>query len=135
MRTISLTADQIRKLVGIARDALPNESCALLLGNNDNIKKIWKARNSDESPVRFSIEPKELIHAYAFAESIGMQVIAIFHSHPAKPWPSSTDVRFMEINPIIWVIYTTTCGELKACLYDDDQLLKEVRVRIIDPRE
>ncbi|MDQ3807546.1 MAG: M67 family metallopeptidase [Thermoproteota archaeon] len=135
MRTISLTADQIRKLVGIARDALPNESCALLLGNDDNIKKILKARNSDESPVRFSIEPKELIHAYSFAESIGMQVIAIFHSHPANPWPSSTDVRFMEINPIIWVIYSTTCGELKAFLYDDDQLLKEVRVRIIDPRE
>ncbi|MDQ3908914.1 MAG: hypothetical protein M3232_00730, partial [Thermoproteota archaeon] len=71
MKTISLTPDHIRKLVGIARDALPNESCALLLGNNDKIKKILKARNSDESPVRFSIEPKELIHAYSYAESIG----------------------------------------------------------------
>jgi proteasome lid subunit RPN8/RPN11 len=135
MKTISLTAAQIRRLEGIAKGALPNESCAFLLGLNDKVKEILEVRNGDESPVTFRIESKDLLNAYYLAESKGMQVIAIFHSHPANPWPSSTDVRFMEINPIIWVIYSTTCGELKAFLYDDDQLLKEVRVRIIDPRE
>src|SRR5919199_4621063 len=133
MKTIFLSAAQIRMLEGIAKDALPNESCAFLLGHNDNVKEILKVRNSDESPVTFRIESADLLHTYYLAESKGMQVIAIFHSHPTKPWPSSTDVKFMEINPVVWVIYSTTDGRLKAFIYDDD-LVKEVRIRIIGAR-
>jgi proteasome lid subunit RPN8/RPN11 len=134
MKTISLTAAQIRQLVGIAKDALPNESCAFLLGHNDKVAKILPMRNIDESPVTFSIEPTELLHAYNLAESKGMQVIAIFHSHPAKPWPSSTDIKFMEINPVVWVIYSTTESQLKAFVYDDDEFIKEIDIRIIGVR-
>src|SRR5918992_380281 len=93
MKTISLTAAQIRQLTEIAKDALPD--------------------------------------AYNLAESKGMQVIAIFHSHPAKPWPSSTDIKFMEINPVVWVIYSTTESRLKAFVYDDDDFIKEIDIRII----
>lgn len=134
MKTISFTAAQIRQLTEIAKEALPNESCALLLGHNDKVVKILPMRNSDESPVTFSIEPTELLHAYNLAESKGMQVIAIFHSHPAKPWPSSTDIKFMEINPVVWVIYSTTESRLKAFVYDDDDFVKEIDIRIISVR-
>jgi [CysO sulfur-carrier protein]-S-L-cysteine hydrolase len=133
MKTIFLSAAQIRKLEGIAKDALPNESCAFLLGYNDKVKEILEVRNSDESPVTFRIKSTDLLHTYYLAESKGMQVIAIFHSHPTKPWPSSTDVKFMEINPVVWVIYSTTDGQLKAFIYDDD-LVKEVHIRIIGAR-
>ncbi|HEX6252761.1 MAG TPA: M67 family metallopeptidase [Nitrososphaera sp.] len=134
MKTISFTAAQIRQLTEIAKEALPNESCAFLLGHNDKVVKILPMRNSDESPVTFSIEPTELLHAYNLAESKGMQVIAIFHSHPAKPWPSSTDIKFMEINPVVWVIYSTTESRLKAFVYDDDDFVKEIDIRIISVR-
>jgi [CysO sulfur-carrier protein]-S-L-cysteine hydrolase len=134
MKTISLTAAQIRQLTEIAKDALPNESCAFLLGHNDKVVKILPMRNSDESPVTFSIEPAELLDAYNLAESKGLQVIAIFHSHPAKPWPSSTDIKFMEINPVVWVIYSTTESRLKAFVYDDDDFVKEIDIRIIGVR-
>jgi proteasome lid subunit RPN8/RPN11 len=133
MKTIFLSSAQIRKLEGIAKGALPNESCAFLLGHNDKVKEILEVRNSDESPVTFRIESKDLLNAYYLAESKGLQVIAIFHSHPTKPWPSSTDVKFMEINPIVWVIYSTTDGQLKAFIHDDD-LVKEVHIRIIDAK-
>jgi proteasome lid subunit RPN8/RPN11 len=109
MKAIFLTAAQLTKLVEVAKDA----------------------RNIDESPVTFSIEPTELIYAYNLAESKGMDVIAIFHSHPAKAWPSSTDMKFMEINPVIWVIYSTTENQLKAFVYDDDDFIKEIDIRII----
>ena len=134
MKSISLTAAQIRQLVGIAKNALPNESCAFLLGHNVKVVKILPMRNSDESPVTFSIEPAELLHAYNLAESKGMQVIAIFHSHPAKPCPSSTDIKYMEINPVVWVIYSTTESQMKAFVYDDDDFVKEIDIRIISVR-
>ena len=131
MKAIFLTAAQLTKLVEVAKDALPNESCAFLLGHNERVAKILPMRNIDESPVTFSIEPTELIYAYNLAESKGMDVIAIFHSHPAKAWPSSTDMKFMEINPVIWVIYSTTENQLKAFVYGDDDFIKEIDIRII----
>jgi [CysO sulfur-carrier protein]-S-L-cysteine hydrolase len=134
MNTISLTAVQITELTKLAKDALPNESCAILLGDNDKVIKILPVRNIDESPVTFSIEPAELLHAYDLAESKGMQVIAIFHSHPAKPSPSSTDIKFMQINPVVWVIYSTTKNQLRAFVYDDNDIVREISIRTMGAR-
>jgi proteasome lid subunit RPN8/RPN11 len=128
MQSISLTAGQIEELVSIAKDVLPNESCGLLLGENDAVAEILPMRNVDESPLTFSIESTELVDAYNLAESKGLQVIAIFHSHPAQPSPSSTDIKFMEINPVVWLIYSTTEWRLKGYVYDD--YVKEVTIKI-----
>jgi proteasome lid subunit RPN8/RPN11 len=128
MQSISLTAGQIEELVSIAKDVLPNESCGLLLGGNDAVAEILPMRNVDESPLTFSIESTELVDAYNLAESKGLQVIAIFHSHPAQPSPSSTDIKFMEINPVVWLIYSTTEWRLKAYVYDE--YVKEVTIKI-----
>jgi proteasome lid subunit RPN8/RPN11 len=128
MQSISLTAGQIEELVSIAKDMLPNESCGLLLGENDAVAEILPMRNVDESPLTFSIESTELVDAYNLAESKGLQVIAIFHSHPAQPSPSSTDIKFMEINPVVWLIYSTTEWRLKAYVYDE--YVKEVTIKI-----
>lgn len=128
MQSISLTAGQIEELVSIAKDVLPNESCGLLLGENDAVVEILPMRNVDESPLTFSIESTELVGAYNLAESKGLQVIAIFHSHPAQPSPSSTDIKFMEINPVVWLIYSTTEWRLKAYVYDE--YVKEVTIKI-----
>jgi proteasome lid subunit RPN8/RPN11 len=134
MNTISLTGAQITQLTRLAEDALPNESCAFLLGVNDKVVKILPMRNVDESPVTFSIEPTELLQAYDLAESKGMQVIAIFHSHPAKPSPSNTDIKFMQINPVVWVIYSTTESQLKAFVYDDKDIVREIAIKITSAR-
>jgi [CysO sulfur-carrier protein]-S-L-cysteine hydrolase len=128
MQSISLTAGQIEELVRVAKGVLPDESCALLLGKNDAVVEILPMRNIDESPVTFSMESTELVDAYNLAEIKGLQVIAIFHSHPAQPSPSSSDIKFMEINPVVWLIYSTTEWQLKAYVYED--YVKEVTIKI-----
>jgi proteasome lid subunit RPN8/RPN11 len=133
MQCISLTPGKIDELIQLAKDMLPQESCALLLGENETVVEILPMRNVDESPVTFTIDSTELLHAYDLAESKRLQVVAIFHSHPAKPWPSSTDIKFMEINPVIWLIYSTTEWQLKAYVYDDD--VKEVAIKITTARD
>jgi [CysO sulfur-carrier protein]-S-L-cysteine hydrolase len=127
---ISLTTGQVEQLSSIAKKALPDESCAFLLGKNEKLIEILPMRNADGSQVSFSVEPKEVIRAYDFAESKTLQVIGIFHSHPAKPAPSGTDIKFMEINPIIWLIYSTTEHKLGAYVYDRD--VREVTVKITE---
>ena len=125
---ITLTAGQVERLASIAKGALPNESCAFLLGKDGRVTEILPMRNVDESQVSFSIEPQEVLYAYEFAESKKLQVVGIFHSHPARPAPSGTDREFMEINPMVWLIYSTTEHRFKAYVYDSD--VREVAVII-----
>jgi [CysO sulfur-carrier protein]-S-L-cysteine hydrolase len=130
---IILTSRQIRQLASLAKQSLPNESCAFLLGKGENevmVTDILPMRNADESMVSFSIEPKELLQAYELAEKKKMQIVGIFHSHPARPAPSSTDTKFMEINPVVWLIYSTTNEQFKAYVYDDSVM--EVAVKITE---
>jgi proteasome lid subunit RPN8/RPN11 len=133
MKTITLTPLQIEELIKIAKDALPNECCAFLLGQHNEDGKvaiILRMRNIDESPVSFSIDPAELLNAYTLAETKGMEITAIFHSHPAKASPSSTDIKYMQINPVAWVIYSTTENEIRAFVYENDDI-KEIGIKTI----
>jgi proteasome lid subunit RPN8/RPN11 len=126
---IFLTAGQIDQLASLAKSSLPSESCAFLLGKDNKVVEILPMQNADRSAVSFSIEPHQVLQAYDLAESKKLQVIGIFHSHPAKPAPSSTDKRFMEINPVVWLIYSTTEHEFKAYIYDDSDV-SEVAIKI-----
>ena len=125
---ISLAPTQIEQLTRLARSSLPNESCAFLLGKNDRVVEILAMQNADQSVISFSIEPQDVLRAYDVAESKKLQVMGIFHSHPARPAPSNTDKKFMEINPVVWLIYSTTEQEFKAYVYDSD--VREVAVKI-----
>jgi hypothetical protein len=40
----------------------------------------------------------------------------------------------MEINPVIWLIYSTTESQLKAFVYDDDDIVEEIAIAIVSPR-
>ena len=45
--------------------------------------------------------------AYQTAENKGLDIIGIFHSHPNSiAVPSETDKKFMQSNPVTWVIYS-----------------------------
>jgi proteasome lid subunit RPN8/RPN11 len=123
-----ISQTQLTELVDIATSSLPNESCALLVGEVKDMK-IWKdvrvveiiaARNADQSIVSFSVDEIELIELYERAEARGLQIVGIFHSHPSKPAPSSTDVEFMRINPIVWLIYSSVTHEFRAYILENE---------------
>lgn len=118
-------------LASLAKNCLPNESCAFLLGRGEReiyVEEILPMKNADESMISFSMEPQELLRAYDLAERKNFHVVGIFHSHPSRPVPSSTDTKFMEINPIVWLIYSTTINEYKAYIFDEN--VREVAVKI-----
>lgn len=137
IQSFILTQFQLERLASLARDSLPNESCALLLGKNTNkeneiqVIETLSMKNSDASPTtRFRIDPQELINGYLRAEKMGLNVIGIFHSHPAPPIPSSTDKIFMEINPVVWLIYSTLTHESRAYIFEQKKI-REVRLSVI----
>ncbi|HEY6165892.1 MAG TPA: M67 family metallopeptidase [Nitrososphaeraceae archaeon] len=127
---IIITRQLHNSLVSLAKNSLPNESCALLVGKNKG-EKVYVVdsipmKNSDASALTFSIDPQDLINTYQKVEEQGMQVVGIFHSHPAEPLPSQTDKKFMEINPVVWLIYSTITDKYKAYVFEEK--IKEVHI-------
>ena len=134
IQSLILTQIQLNNLAYFASNSLPNECCSLLLGNytNENEIKVIDSlsmRNSDASPRSFRIESQELINGYLTAEKMKLNVVGIFHSHPAPAVPSSTDKIFMEINPVIWLIYSTLAKESRAYIFEEK--VREVQLKLL----
>ena len=119
---IVLSREHLQQLQQLAKDSLPNESCAFLLGTGGSevtVQEVMPMQNADNSRVSFTIPPDEILRAYRMADGKNLQVAGIFHSHPSQPLPSSTDARFMEVNPVVWVIYSTTVDKFGAWIFED----------------
>jgi len=99
----------------------PNESCAILFGKNNQVLDLFLTENIENSPVNFTISSKQLIEAYKMAEEKKMEVVGIFHSHPdSDAYPSNTDKKFMQSNPVAWVIYSGINKNFRAYLLESD---------------
>jgi proteasome lid subunit RPN8/RPN11 len=129
---VILTTQQHNNLVSLAKNTLPNESCAILvgktIGKDVRIIDLIPMRNSDSSKVTFSMDPQQLMDMYQEVEKQNMHVVGIFHSHPAEPTPSSIDKKFMEINPVVWIIYSTITHRSRAYIFEEK--IKEVQMHI-----
>ena len=83
----------------------PLEACGLLAGNNITVQKVIFVRNQAQSPVRFVMDPYEQLQAFEWIDAQGLELIGIFHSHPAGPETvSATDIAeaAYEVVQIIW---------------------------------
>ena len=125
MESIVLAQQEKDKLVTHAIDEQPNESCAMLfgkkVGDNWNVKEVFLTQNIDDSQTNFTISPEELLKGYQIAEKNQLEVVGIFHSHPnSDAIPSNTDKKFMQNNPVPWIIFSGVNNDLRAYLLDSD---------------
>jgi proteasome lid subunit RPN8/RPN11 len=95
--------DQMREHV---QQALPEEACGLLGGKNDISQVVYKIANELKSPVRFRMNAHDQIQALLQIEESGLDLLAIYHSHPAGPaYPSQTDLgelTYPDVPYLIW---------------------------------
>jgi proteasome lid subunit RPN8/RPN11 len=101
----------------------PKESCALLFGKDNQVLDIFLTENIDESSAKFTISNEQLIEGYNIAEQKKMDVIGIFHSHPnSDAFPSNTDKKFMQSNPVVWIIYSGINKNFRAFILESDSI-------------
>jgi len=128
-----VTENQIDTLERFTREDFPYESCSLLLGNivaNEYcVKMLKRMENKAHSEYSFNMDPDEVMKAYQWASANGLNVIGVFHSHLVGTNPSNTDLTFMKINPVIWLIYEVLSSTYKAHLLIDDSL-EEIKIEI-----
>ena len=103
----------------------PYEACAILLGNIDEetweTSEIFLTENTDKSETNFTVSNEQLLEGYNIAEEKGLDVVGIFHSHTkSEPSPSNTDIQFMKVNPVPWIIYSRLTREMKAYVLESE---------------
>jgi proteasome lid subunit RPN8/RPN11 len=112
----------------------PLEACALMLGlivdDAAKVLRVEVAENIDRSSVSFSIDPLRLLKVYTEAEKEGLEVVGIFHSHPAPPSPSPLDLKYMALNPGVWLIMSSLNGAIKA-YHPQQGRVKQVEILVL----
>ena len=112
---------ELELLIDHASRSLPMEAAALLFGTTKDmdyiVDRVEHVQNVLESTTTFSVDPEEQYRLMMDAESEGLELIGIFHSHPAPAVPSTRDKRNMELNPVVWLIASKESGEWEFAAY------------------
>src|SRR5712691_11467528 len=82
-------------MVAHALDDLPNEACGLLAAvpGSAKVERGYRCRNAAASSRLYEVEPVDHLKADRDAESRGLEIVGVYHSHThTDAYPSPTDV-------------------------------------------
>jgi len=121
LQKIILSKSNKKILSEYSENQKPNESCAILFGEDNKVSDLFLTENIEQSPINFTISNEQLIEGYKIAEEKKMDVVGIFHSHPdSDAYPSNTDKKFMQSNPVVWIIYSGINKNFRAYILESD---------------
>ena len=83
------------EVVAHCRTRYPKEACGLLAAAaaDGPIVQVYPMRNVEDSPIGYSMDPKEQLQVEKQMRQRGQRMAGIFHSHTASAaYPSSVDV-------------------------------------------
>ncbi|HEU4760097.1 MAG TPA: M67 family metallopeptidase [Dehalococcoidia bacterium] len=84
----------VDEMVEHARQDLPNEACGIIAGKDGQAVKLFRARNAEASPYRYSVHTDDLFRIWRECEQNGWEFFVVYHSHvDSEAYPSATDVR------------------------------------------
>ena len=104
-QVLSLRKQHWQEMLKHVEASAPLEACGLLVGHDGRVENVILVRNQAQSPVRFVMDPYEQLRAFEWIDSNGLDLLGIFHSHPAGPDTASpTDIAeaAYEVVHLIW---------------------------------
>ncbi len=133
---MKLTQEIVDRIAAQARAEVPNEACGYLAGCEDKARLVLPMRNVDASPEHYSLDPKEQFAAVKAARAAGLDLIAVYHSHPATPARMSReDIRLASDPGVVYLIYSLAPEGLKGFRVSRDRVVSEVPVEVVGGSE
>lgn len=124
-----------KQMLEQTRTEAPLEACGILAGCNNKVKKLYKMTNVDKSSDHFMMEPKEQFEVAKDIRSAGLEMLAIYHSHPeTHARPSAEDIRLALTPDVIYVIVSlkdTKAPNVKGFVIEDGNINK-VPIEIVE---
>lgn len=108
----------------------------MIAGLNSNSHIIYPVTNILHSPVKFRFDPQEQVNAFMDIEARGLDLLAIYHSHPEGPEiPSQTDVEEFSYPGVLSLIWSPdqTAWRCRCFLITKTETI-EAQVKIINRR-
>jgi proteasome lid subunit RPN8/RPN11 len=92
---LEIPEDLLSRVIEHARRESPLESCGILAGKDGIITKVYSMENTEKSSSSYLMAPEEQLKVFREVEEAGLEVSAIYHSHPHSPaFPSQRDVDY-----------------------------------------
>src|SRR3989339_179932 len=105
MLKLNIHKEIFEQMLKQAVTASPVESCGILAGTDGNVSKIYMMTNIDNSSEHFTMEPQEQFKVIKDIRSAGLEMLAIYHSHPNSPArPSEEDIRMALTPDVVYII-------------------------------
>ena len=97
---LAVSNELITRINSHVEEAYPEEGAGFLIGDDGEVKAILALPNAREDEARhnrFLITPEEYLKAELKADSLGLSLIGVFHSHPDCPnVPSDYDRKWAQ---------------------------------------
>jgi proteasome lid subunit RPN8/RPN11 len=127
-----ISPELLHELVSHVQEDPANECCGIVAVDRERdpageqvptALRVYRATNLHASPLKFEIEPKELLELSNTIDDHGWAIGAIYHSHVrSRPYPSQTDINFAASWPgVEWIIVGLLPGqepEVRSYLID-----------------
>ena len=85
---LNISNQLVEKINTHLEEAYPDEGAGFLIGDEGEVKEILALSNAREDEARhnrFLITPEDYLKAELKADSLGLSLIGVFHSHPDCP--------------------------------------------------
>jgi len=132
-RTLEISHSLLQEMIAYVDQRAPLEACGLLAGKAARAEKMIGVLNQAQSPVRFVMDPYEQLHAFDWIESNGLDLVGIFHSHPAGPETASPTDILEAAYEVVHVILARAGTQWKARgFWIEDDKASEVALQIME---
>jgi proteasome lid subunit RPN8/RPN11 len=102
---LKITQEIHDAIIAHAKEGFPLEVCGILGGRDGVVSTIYRMTNTDASNEHFMMEPKEQFAVVKELRAKGLEMSAIYHSHPETPArPSEEDIRLALTPHVSYVI-------------------------------
>ena len=99
-KMLNISVQLIEQINAHVEKAYPEEGAGFLVGDEGEVKEILPLSNAREDAARqnrFLITPEDYLKAELKADSLGLSLIGVFHSHPDCPnVPSEYDSEWAQ---------------------------------------
>jgi proteasome lid subunit RPN8/RPN11 len=93
VQALILSRQLCEEMVTHLQRAYPLEGCGILAGHDGVVERLYRVTNVLQSPTAFEMDPHEQLRSMLHLEDNGLEMLAIYHSHPMGPeYPSPSDV-------------------------------------------
>jgi proteasome lid subunit RPN8/RPN11 len=94
---VRIPTDMFDEIVAHSREEAPNECCGMIGARDGAATSLYRARNAEASPLRYTVHPTDQLRIMEEIEDRGEGLAAIYHSHTGSPaYPSQTDINLAE---------------------------------------